>query len=463
MNHLDLCYLPIAELAEAFEQKILSPLEYVRLLRSRIERLNPRFNLFLSLNPELEQAAAESERRWGDGSQRSSYEGVPFSVKDLILTREIPTTAGSRAFGDGIRTDSNGPVVARLQQLGMLLLGKTHLHECAYGITNENAHFGPARNPWDPTRMTGGSSGGSAGALAAGMGPVSLGTDTRGSIRIPSACCGTTGLKPTFGRIPVQGVLPLSPKLDHIGPMARSAADVECLFRGLLGARSVQLPPVHSVSGIRMGLAGYFFRGLSREVESAVGTVLRLFEQGGVDLVEVKLNGMEDALDASDVISKAEAVATHHENLLNRPDRFDPKVRDRMIAGYDLNAVDLVRALQVRRRCEAEFEAAFQHVDCIAAAGLPVEAPLLGTERVELPAGDEPIVRCFVRLHAPQNMARVPAMVFPCGLSTSGLPLSFQLIGRRENDELLLRLGRYYQQQTDWHLQRPKAEIHPES
>lgn len=463
MSDHDLCYLSIAELVEVFRQKTLSPLEYVRLLRSRIERLNLTLNLFLSLNPELELAAAESERRWRNGSQRSDFEGVPFSVKDLILTREVPTTAGSRIFGDGIRTDSSGPAVARLQQLGMLLLGKTHLHECAFGITNENAHFGPARNPWDPARMTGGSSGGSAGALAAGLGPASLGTDTRGSIRIPSACCGTAGLKPTFGRIPVQGVLPLSPKLDHIGPMARSSADVERLFRGLLGAETVRLPPVPSISGIRMGLVGYFLRGLDREVETAIGTALRQFERGGVELVKLKLKGVEDALDASDVISKAEAVATHHENLLNRPDRFDPKVRERMIAGYDLHAVELVRALQVRRRCETEFEAAFQQVDCIAAAGLPVEAPLLGTEIVGLPSGDEPIVRCFVRLHAPQNMARVPSMVFPCGFTASGLPVSFQLIGRRGNDELLFRLGRFYQQETDWHLKRPQDGFPPSS
>lgn len=451
-------YGTLQETARRVAQGQISPRELVASILERIERLNPELGAFIAVNPRALQEAAQAEKSSGGKSEDRPLHGVPISVKDLFLTRNLPTTAGSRIFGRGLTSRTDAEAVRRLLRAGAILIGKTNLHEVAFGITNENDHFGPARNPWDRTRMAGGSSGGSAVALSAGLGYASLGTDTRGSIRIPSACCGTTGLKPSRGLVSQKGLLPLSPTLDHAGPIARSVEDCALLLGILTTPRrrqdyetALQL----SAGSMRVGVCDYYWQDLDPEVESSLQEAVRVLQREGLQFVPVSMKGLQDGLHASATIALAEAAALHEPHLRERPSDYGPAVRSRLEGGLSIRAVELVRALETRRRLEEEFQQLFRQVDVLLGGALPVPAPPLGTR--ELGQGEKrvSIVEAFVRLNAPQNVAGLPSLCLPCGFTSSGLPVGMQVVAARRSEAKLFCLGAHYQRLTDWHRRHP--------
>ncbi len=419
----------------------------------RMDAVEPQLNCFITRNEAVLEEAARIDRK--DGRPLA---GIPISVKDLILTRDMPTTAGSLVPHPYRRRLRDARCVHRLRRAGALIIGKTGLHEFAFGITSENAHFGPVRNAWNSDRISGGSSGGSASSLAARLGLGSLGTDTRGSIRIPASCCGVCGLKPTRGLVPTQGVIPLSRTLDHVGPMANSVADLEILL-------AVLAPEAGRRNGVRddrtsfrpiLGVVPYYFERIDPQVREAVLGALRLFEEAGFEIREVEMPGLSEILAASDVLSRAEAVTFHDSFIRDFPEGYDPRVLERLRTGYELSAVDLVRAEEQRRHAIQAFRRVFRQVDCLIAPTLPVSAPALGTREIEIEGTLEPIVHCFVRLVAPQNMAGVPSLSVPCGFSADGMPIGLQLIAGHRRESTLFQIGRVFQSRTDWHRRRPR-------
>jgi aspartyl-tRNA(Asn)/glutamyl-tRNA(Gln) amidotransferase subunit A len=446
------------QLAEAIRSRQLSPLELVEATLARIASYNPLLNAYLTVfEEEARRAALRAEREVMAGREPGPLHGVPVSVKDLIETVEGLTSGGSRLYGPGIWSGRDALAVRRLRRAGAIVLGKTNLHELAYGVTTVNEHFGPARNPYDRERMAGGSSGGSAVAVAAGLGPLSLGTDTRGSIRIPAACCGITGFKPTQ-RLVLElnrGVIPLSRTLDHVGPMARSAAECAVMLEAMV--RGWQRPPAWpEVQGLRLGVDEYYLRDLDSEVQGALEEGLAVLRALGCKVREVKMPELDSALQSSGVIASVEALAEHLERMREAPpDAIGPRVRQRLEKGAEYSGVAYLQALRDRVLVAKSFDEVFGKVDCLVGAVVPVPAPPLDTVTLRAGQGEQGIVDAFTRCNAPQNMAGVPALAMPCGRSSTGLPLGWQIVGPGGRDDLVLGLGIAYQKETDWHRCRP--------
>jgi len=453
-------WLSLTEVARLIARGELSPVELVNATLERIERLEPGLNAFLQvLGPQARERARQLERGWKQRTRFGALYGVPVSVKDLILTRDARTTAGSRLYGDGIETGTDALVVSRLRRAGAILIGKTNLHEIALGITSVNEHFGPVRNPWAPDHVAGGSSGGSAAAVAAGLGYASIGTDTRGSVRIPAACCGVTGVKPTTGLVPTDGVLPLSWTLDHVGPLTRSIEDAALVLGVIAGRRSRSTRYLESlnrpVEGLRIGLSEYHLRDLDAEVARAVEDATQELAASGARLCNVEMPELDGALRDSLVIGGAEAAAHHERNVKSRPNAYGPKVRERLELGFGFSAVELVQAERKRLRVIEAFAETFREVDVLAGATLPVAASPIGAEHIRVAGRDEPITDGYMRLTAPQSMGTVPAVSLPCGFTAEGLPIGLQLMAPRLREDLLFTVGAALQRRRDWHRRRP--------
>jgi aspartyl-tRNA(Asn)/glutamyl-tRNA(Gln) amidotransferase subunit A len=455
-----LAWLDVSELARRIARGEVSPVEVVDSTLARIERLNPRLNAFLRvLDRPARRAARRAQEKVGRGSPLGPLHGVPVSAKDIILTRDAPTTAGSRIYGDGLESPTDAPVVARLRRAGAILIGKTHLHEVALGITSLNEHFGPVRNPWDLDRVPGGSSGGSAAAVAAGLGGASLGTDTRGSVRIPAACCGVSGIRPTTGLVPTEGVLPLSWTLDQVGPLARSVEDAALVLSVISGGRGLwdryQTALTRGVRGLTLGVSEYHLRSLDPEVTAAVEDAVAALAAAGAERREVRVPELDGSLEGSYVIGGAEAVTHHDPTLRERPGAYGPAVRARLEGGYALTAIDYVRAQQKRQRVVAAFAEVFRSVDVLVGATLPTAAAPIGAEEIEVGGRRESIIDGYMRLSAPQSMGGVPAASVPCGFTSEGLPIGLQLIAAQHREDLVVAVGAELQRLTNHHRHRP--------
>lgn len=459
MSPTELPHLTIRAATRLIARRKLSPVELVQESLNRIEADNGRLGAFITVTAGSAKTAAREAERKAKSGRVGALSGIPISVKDLIVTADAPTTLGSRAIPDGLPAGPDAPAIARLRRAGAIVIGKTNLHEVALGVTSVNEHFGPVRNPWDRDRVAGGSSGGSAVAVAVGMGLGSVGTDTRGSIRIPSACCGTVGLKPTYGAIPTEGVFPLAATLDHVGPMARSVEDVALLFGVMTGSArrtAALLKAVDQKPGRRrIAVCEYFIRDADHEIATAIETAIKLLARRGSTLVSVEIPELEPALEASRVIVLAEAIAYHDELLLRNPDGYGPILKSRLEGGYQLSALQYVQAEERRIALLTAFAGLFQEVDCLIGAVLPVAPPKIGTQSVPMAGVDTPIAEAFCRYNAPHNMTGVPALSVPCGFDRSGLPIAMQLVSGAGHEETILGLGAAYQRETDWHTRRP--------
>ena len=471
-----LAYATIEELAALLAKGKISPVELTELFLRRIERHNPSLNAFLTVATEQAFAAARGAekqllRRKRSRAGNSPLLGIPITIKDNIWTRGIRSTAGSKILSDFIPAEDS-TVARKLAQAGAILLGKTNLNEFAYGITGGNAHYGQVHNPWDLERIPGGSSAGSGAAIAAGLCAASIGSDTGGSIRVPSSFCGTFGLKPTFGRVSVFGSMPLAPSLDHIGPMARSAADAAILLGVIAGgdprdATSARRPVEDYSAALKKPLRKFrlgrprehYWEKLDPEVRRAAETAVRDMEKRGATVREVSLPHVKESLDAATEISLAEALHVHQAAgyFPARAADYGDEVRQRIEAGEKVPAVRYLAGFDVKKRLLAEFETAFQDVDAIVAPALPVPAPPIGAESVRID-GEEIGIRPAIVGHCrPANFTGLPAISFPCGFTRGGLPIGLQLIGRAFDEATLLRIAFSYERANDWRSRHPVA------
>jgi len=460
----ELCFLSIREASQMLRRRKISPVELLDAVLERIERLNPELNAFITVAAEQARAdARRAEREIARGRHRGPLHGIPLPLKDNIETQGIRTTAGSKILADFVPT-RDADVVSALRQAGAVIIGKTNLHEFAYGITNENPHYGPARNPWDRTRVSGGSSGGSAVALASGMGFGSVGTDTGGSIRIPSALCGIVGLKPTFGRVSTRGVIPLSVSLDHVGPLARSVDDVALLLAAISAKEHAFRAPAaggRKSRRLRVTLGwprDFFFEKVDDEVARAIEAAVKLLEKRGAKVRQVSLPHLADSADAGTQIALAEALH-YHQSAGFYPARaadYGADVCSRLELGGNVRAADYLRALDARAPIVAEFDAALAGVDAIVAPSAPITAPRIGESVVKIRGEEETVRSALVRVSRPANFTRHPAISIPCGFTEEGLPIGMQLIGRHWDEARLLEIAQFYESETDWHTRHPK-------
>ncbi len=467
MNVTELCFLSAVELGRLIESRQVSPVEVVEAHLERIEATEPTLNSFITRpGEEALEAAREAEAEISGGGYRGVLHGVPVGLKDLYYVAGMPNTAGSRIFGDFV-PDHDGASAASLKEAGAILMGKLNLHQFAFGPTGHNADYGHMHNPWDPERVAGGSSGGSGSAAAAGQCAITLGTDTGGSIRIPSALCGLAGLKPTYGRVSRYGLVSLSWSLDHPGPMARTVEDCAAAMQALAGydprdpgSANEPVPDYmdalsEDLSGLKIGVPREYFEvPVDAEVEKLVRAALKTLEELGAEVVEVVWPMYHRSADISKIILYAEAAAYHKELLLRRGEEYDPSVRWRFESGLFIGGPDYLTALRHRREYTESARELFEQVDLLAGPMEPVVAPPIVADSIMVNGEPVGVIPALTQYTRPFNLTGYPALTVPCGFS-EGLPVGLQLAARPFEEATALRAGYAYQQATEWHKRRP--------
>jgi len=462
MSDTELAFASIEEVGKLFRKRKFSPVELTKLMLARIEQLDPKLNAYISVTSELALAQAKKAEaelfgpRGRKGHRdRGPLHGVPISLKDNIYTAGVRTTAGSKILRDFIPLH-DAPVVTQLLEAGAVLLGKTNMHEFAYGVTSNNPHYGPVHNPWDLTRIPGGSSGGSAAAVASGLCFGSIGTDTGGSIRIPAALCGIVGLKPTIGRVNTDGTIPLSPRLDCVGPLARTAQDAAILMDPIL-VRARREPLLRSackaspkLRKFKLGLPSEFF------FDVISGDVLRIFQAAlhslcklGARIENVSMPLLEQTEDAGNQIAWPEAAHYHQQAgwFPARAEEYGEDVRSRLEMGTRVSATVYLQALELRDKFIQQLHLAMADadVDALVVPTTPITAPLINEETTRISEKNHPTRALLLRLNRPANLAGVPAISIPCGFTPGGLPVGLQLIGAVTDEHLLLRIAHKFE------------------
>ncbi len=456
-DHARLTALTIAHAAGLIAAGDLSPRELVEACLARIERLNPALNAFLSvMADEALREARHASEALARGEHWGPLHGIPVAVKDLIDVAGEFTTAGSLLMGQA-RAADDADVVRLLRAAGAILIGKTNLHELAIGATSVNPHYGAVHNPWNLDYSPGGSSGGSAAAVAGWLCPAALGTDTGGSIRVPSALCGLTGMRPGSGRVSRRGVLPMSWTLDTVGPIAHTAYDVALMLDVLDGQPAAParclMHLTEPVGGLRVGLPvdDFFWRETDYQVVGAVRRAAEVLSDLGLLVAEVSLPDVQQALQAASVISLADAAAFHEERLARQSQSLGADVRARLEWGANRSGPEYARARQTGREWQAQLLALLREsVDILLVPTTPVAAyPLAHSEGLAA-------ARELLRFTYPFSLSGLPALNLPCGLTDDGFPIGCQLIAAGES--MLTRVAHAYQQATGWHLQRAPLE-----
>ena len=473
-----LSYTSIRAAAEDIGSGLITPTELVLETLEQIEQQDGAIQAFITVMREQAlQDADRLERELRTGLKRSILHGIPIAIKDLIAVKGVRTTAGSKVLAENI-SQEDATVVELLRQSGAIIIGKTNTFEFAYG-----PYAPPTRNPWDLTRTTGGSSGGSGAAVAAGMCLGAIGTDTGGSIRIPAALCGITGLKPTYGRVSCYGVIPLSWSLDHVGPMARSAEDCAFIFESIArydprDSNSVSGPPsapgrstsaliegpegrgALSLQGLRIGVPqDEFVNPLNPEVRAHWHGALRVLEESGALITPVELP--RPTMDLYRTIQKPEASLAHMQKgwFPQQSDLYSEVVRTRLAEGQQITAVDYLQALQERRVFSSGLRSVMQRVDVFVLPTVPTMAipSEQAAQDLKIDGVVENITVSYLRLTMPFNLSGLPSVSFPCGFSGEGLPIGLQAVGKPFEEATALRVVHAYQQITDWHLRGAPA------
>ncbi len=436
---------------DALGRREVSSEELVRAALDKAEALAS-LGIFITVCVDKALAAARrADEAAARGDSLGALHGIPVTAKDIVHSAGVRTTSGSKIFADFVPKE-DAPCLASLRNAGAVLLGKTNLHEFAYGVSNGNPHYGPARNPWDTERMTGGSSGGSAAALAAGIGLGSIGTDTGGSIRIPSALCGTVGLKPTYRKVSRQGVTPLSWSLDHVGPMARTVEDQAVLYDVLTGEDSAS-GLNEQPKGLKLGVhESYFFDNIDPEVEASVRAAIVELESLGMELVPMDVPEIELQAECRNIITFAEAASFHEKNIRRRPEDYGEGPRELLRLGLTISATDYLAALRARRRVVRAFTKAFRDIDVLAAPATAAAAPRIEDEVLD---NGEELRTGLLRLAGPFNTTGFPAMSLPCGFTEDGRPIGLQLAAAPGHEARLLQVAYAYEQSQPWWQRRP--------
>jgi len=459
----ELAFLGLADAAQLIRARKLSPVEYTRALLERIERLDSRYHAFIRVTPELAIAAARrAEQEIAAGSLRGPLHGVPFGLKDIIDVAGQPTTGHSKVLGDNIAT-ADAVVTARLKSAGGVLLGKLATHEFAIGGPSFDLPWPPAVNPWGGNHFPGGSSSGSGVALAAGMLPAALGTDTGGSVRNPASLCAITGMKPTYGRVSRRGVFPLAVSLDHVGPMTRSVRDNALLLQLLAGhdpedpgSADVEVPDYaadleRGVKGLEIGLIRHFYAEdmqADPEQAQAIETAADVLRRLGASVREIRLVSLQEYATCSRIIIRCEAFAVHRRWLQQRPGDYGALARQRILDGATVSAADYIDALRLRGRLTRRTLEAFAGIDAaLTVSGMDPPCPIDDAEAC---------ARMYPRqARQPFNVTGQPAIAIPAGFTASGLPLSLQLVGHPWQEATLYRIAHAYERATLWIDRRP--------
>ena len=475
MNDSDLAFASIEEIGRLFRKRKLSPVELTKLMLARIERLNPKLNAYITVTTELALAQAKKAEaelfapRGRKGYRdRGPLHGIPISLKDNIYTEGIRTTAGSKILKDFI-PQHDAKVVAQLKEAGAVILGKTNMHEFAYGITSVNPHYGAVHNPWDLDRISGGSSGGSAAAVAAALCYGSIGTDTGGSIRVPASLCGIVGLKPTWGRISCEGVVPLSPSLDCTGPLARTVQDVATITSAIyfrVGREPNLARPAFLRANPRKLCLGIprqlFFDALSTDVRKAFDAALRDLGKIGMTTTDISIPLLDEVEDAGNHIAWVDANLFHTQQgyFPARAADYGDDVRSRLEMGTKVTAVDYLRALEIQKEfvLQVHLVLAESDADAIVVPTTPIAAPLVNEEKCRIGAHDYPTRALLLRHNRPANLGGLPAVSLPCGFTSSGLPMGLQIMGGVSSEPILLRMAKAFENLRPQQRRPPSAD-----
>jgi aspartyl-tRNA(Asn)/glutamyl-tRNA(Gln) amidotransferase subunit A len=452
----------IVELSPRLRRKDVSPVELTRACLDRIEKLNPVLNAFITVTVESALAEARAaEMEISRGQWRGPLHGIPVALKDLIDTAGTRTTAASGLYQNRVPTE-DAEVALRLRRAGAVILGKNNLHEFAYGGSSLVSFFGDVHNPWNAEHVAGGSSGGSAAAVAAGLCYAAIGTDTAGSIREPAALCGCVGIKPTYGRVSVRGVIPLSWSLDHVGPLAATVGDAAAVLQVIAGydpldVGSADVPVSDYVSGLneetknlRIGVPrAYFFDDLDDEVRAAVEQALVVIRTLVAESHELQIEVTTDR-----TVQAAESFAYHADYVPKTPELYQPETLRRIRSGENISAVEYIRrrrGLDQERRRARDF---FADVDLLVTPATPIPAPAIADLKKD-PGALRPAELRLLRNTRPFNVWGLPAVSVPCGFTKGGLPIGLQIAGPHWREDLVLRLAHAYESATAWHKRRP--------
>ena len=462
----DVHFLSISDLSELIRTRKVSPVEVTRTILNRIDKLNPELNAYITVTADVAMKSAqhaESEivrKKWC-----GPLHGVPIAVKDLFDTAGIRTTAGSGVFKDRV-PEVDAEVVRRLKAAGAVLLGKTNMHEFAFGGTSLVTYFGGVHNPWDTARIAGGSSGGSAAALAAGLCYGALGSDTAGSIRQPAAYCGLVGLKPTYGLVSTRGVIPLSWSLDHVGPMARSVGDAAILLQSIAGYDPEEITSVRMdvpnytaalhlrPTSLRLGVARqFFFEGLEPEIEVATTRALAVLKKLTAGVKELSIPA-RDQEELRATVRAAEAYTYHAEYIAKNPELYQRETLGRIRTGADVGTVAYIRGRQQLDRTRRSIIGAFRTVDAIVTPTCPIGPPPIAEFSSDRNGSAEFLAR-NIQNTSPFNVYGVPTISIPCGFTASGLPIGLQISGPPGSEAVVLQIAHAYEQATEWRKRRP--------
>ena len=455
----DLAFLPLTELSRLLDRREVSPVEIVDALLAQIDRYNGGLASYITVCGDSALAAARTaEHEITHGRRRGPLHGIPVAHKDISLTKGVRTTAHSRTLLEFV-PDHDATHVRRLAEAGMILLGKTNTTEFAWGALDV---FGAHRNPWDLTRYAGGSSGGSANAVAAGLAVAATGSDTGGSIRVPASFCGVVGIKPTYGRVSRYGVIPLSWSMDAAGPIARTVADCALLLNVMAGhdpldptSARVAVPDyadgiASGVRGVRLGVPRqHFFEGLDPEVDDRVRTALRHLESLGAALEPVDVSRARDVAPAQGLLISVEAFGEHAGRLRRSAAAYGARTRRRIACGAFFTTADYDAAVRIRTLWRCEVKSVLRRVDALVMPTVPFPAFPVDAQLAESGPPDA------VRLTRPFNFSGHPALTLPCGSTSAGLPVGLQLAGGPFDEATLLRIAYAYEQATPWHTWRP--------
>lgn len=464
--HLEPYAWSLTQTRQALSERTISAEELVSQMLARIEQYNPSLRAFLAVSELALESARAEDTKLAAGAAVGPLSGIPVAVKDLFDTDFLPTTYGTVDIRPDV-PQTTAQAVLRLQGAGAIVIGKTNLHEFAYGTTSENPHYGSVVNPWNRSKITGGSSGGSSAAIAAGLCTAALGTDTGGSVRIPASLTGHVGLKPSYGRIPTTGVYPLATSLDHVGPMTRTVADAALLFavlctpagQALTSCTKSSSDPSSAGRPIRVGVPKRFFYDKCHpSVHQTVLDALRKVEQAYPQMVfeEVEVPGIDEVPDAQNAILASEARAVHEERLLTKPGSYGEDVRKRLEAGDTIRGWQYVRAQQQRNEFRSAATMLLHRVDVLVTPTTPLTATDIGQAKAHIRTLEVGVRSHLTRFTSPWNLSGLPALTLPCGLSPDGMPVGLQLVAAPNHDEQLLRIASRFEEVLQWHSVAPE-------
>lgn len=466
MSDTPLFYKPITEIAELLSSKKLSPIELTTVILDRIEQHDDRLKSYATITAEQAMTAAQkAEQEITDGNYRGPLHGIPIGVKDLCFTKSIRTMGGTYVMAAHI-PEHDSTVVKRLKEAGAVILGKLNLTEGAMG--GYHPKFDIPINPWNPDRWTGSSSSGSGVATAAGLCSGSIGSDTGGSIRFPSAACGIVGLKPTFGRVSRYGVLELAPSMDHVGPMTRSVADAGIMLEAISGYDindewSLKDPVSNMLEKIDQGIKGvrigydenYATKGVDPELAEAVSNGVKLLQELGAEIIDVELPDLDEYVLAWPTICSLEAVKSHAECYPSHREHYGPWFKGWLDMGANVTPNEYIKAQELRVECTEHFKRVFQNIDVLVCPSMSAPPHPVTPEILYGPMDTRPAR--FQNFTVPFNYNGAPTLSVPCGFNSEGLPLSLQFVGKHLSEPLLCQVGNAYECATSWHTLNPNV------